>query len=229
MAGPAITPFLLAAEAICRPSARVSRPKMMWLMWLRLCAAVCAAFFVDRRRVHIGDPTRTVDVVFNAWQADRSHGLDAVTLAPTRELVRRLIQQPGDHRLAGTTPAQEVLMLTISWEPSVSELRRYPATVSAAAAELAAWLRPQEAPPISAWEDMRRGANRRVGASGASRCWWEDPRLLQTPRLKLTGPSRTTKPAAASTAPGLRSRTKGRHPTDRPLTAVRTLRPGPIC
>jgi hypothetical protein len=68
-----------------------------------------------RRRVHIGDPTTTVDAVFNAWQADRSHGLDGVILAPTRELVRRLNHQARDHRLAGTTPAQEVLMLTISW------------------------------------------------------------------------------------------------------------------
>ena len=50
-------------------------------------------FYLDRRRVHVGDPTTTLDAVFNAWQADRSRGLDAIMLAPTRELVSRLNQR----------------------------------------------------------------------------------------------------------------------------------------
>jgi hypothetical protein len=62
----------------------------------------------DRRRIHVGDPTTTLDAVFNAWQNDRSHGLDAVMLAPTRELVRSLNQRARDHRLADTTPGREV-------------------------------------------------------------------------------------------------------------------------
>jgi limonene-1,2-epoxide hydrolase len=45
-------------------------------------------FYLDRRRVHVGDPTTTLDNVFNAWQTDRGHGLDAIMLAPTRDLVR---------------------------------------------------------------------------------------------------------------------------------------------
>jgi conjugative relaxase-like TrwC/TraI family protein len=65
-------------------------------------------FYLDRRRVHVGDPTTPLDSVFNAWRADRSHGLDAVMLAPTRELVSRLNQRAQDHRLAGTTPGREV-------------------------------------------------------------------------------------------------------------------------
>ena len=65
-------------------------------------------FYLDRRRVHVGDPTTTLDAVFNAWQADRSHGLDAIMLAPTRELVRALNQRARDHRLAGTAPGREV-------------------------------------------------------------------------------------------------------------------------
>jgi conjugative relaxase-like TrwC/TraI family protein len=65
-------------------------------------------FYLDRRRVHVGDPTTTLDGVFNAWQADRSHGLDAIMLAPTRELVRSLNQRARDHRLADTTPGREV-------------------------------------------------------------------------------------------------------------------------
>jgi conjugative relaxase-like TrwC/TraI family protein len=65
-------------------------------------------FYLDRRRIHVGDPTTTLDGVFNAWQDDRDHGLDAVMLAPTRELVRSLNQRARDHRLADTTPGREV-------------------------------------------------------------------------------------------------------------------------
>ena len=43
---------------------------------------------------------------FNAWQADRSQGLDAIMLAPTRELVRALNQRARDHRLAGSAPGR---------------------------------------------------------------------------------------------------------------------------
>jgi ATP-dependent exoDNAse (exonuclease V) alpha subunit len=48
--------------------------------------------------------------VFNAWQADRSEGLDAIMLAPTRELVRSLNQRAQDHRLAGTVPGRQVVL-----------------------------------------------------------------------------------------------------------------------
>jgi conjugative relaxase-like TrwC/TraI family protein len=65
-------------------------------------------FYLDRRRVHVGDPTTTLDDVFNAWQADRNHGLDAIMLAPTRELVRALNQRARDHRLAGSAPGRQV-------------------------------------------------------------------------------------------------------------------------
>ena len=65
-------------------------------------------FYLDRQRVHVGDPTTTLDGVFNAWQNDRSQGFDAIMLAPTRELVSRLNQQARNHRLAHTTPSQEI-------------------------------------------------------------------------------------------------------------------------
>jgi hypothetical protein len=65
-------------------------------------------FYLDRRRVHVGDPTTTLDAVFSAWQADRSQGLDTIMLAPTRELVRSLNQRAQDHRLAGGTPGRQV-------------------------------------------------------------------------------------------------------------------------
>jgi conjugative relaxase-like TrwC/TraI family protein len=65
-------------------------------------------FYLDRRRVHVGDPTTTLDGVFNGWQADRSRGLDAIMLAPTRELVSRLNQRARSHRLADAIPSQEI-------------------------------------------------------------------------------------------------------------------------
>ena len=65
-------------------------------------------FYLDRRRVHVGDPTTSIDAVFNAWQVDRSHGVDAIMLAPTRELVRALNQRARDHRLAGKAPSRQV-------------------------------------------------------------------------------------------------------------------------
>jgi limonene-1,2-epoxide hydrolase len=65
-------------------------------------------FYLDRRRVHVGDPTTALDAVFNAWQADRNHGLDAIMLAPTRQLVASLNQRAQDHRLAGSAPGRQV-------------------------------------------------------------------------------------------------------------------------
>jgi ATP-dependent exoDNAse (exonuclease V) alpha subunit len=65
-------------------------------------------FYLDRRRVHVGDPTTTLDGVFNGWLADRSHGVDSIMLASTRELVSRLNQRAREHRLAGTTAGQEI-------------------------------------------------------------------------------------------------------------------------
>jgi conjugative relaxase-like TrwC/TraI family protein len=65
-------------------------------------------FYLDRRRVHVGDPTTTLDAVFDGWQNDRKQGLDAIMLAPTRELVSRLNQRARNHRLAGTRPGQEI-------------------------------------------------------------------------------------------------------------------------
>ena len=75
---------------------------------LRDGRAEALGFYLDRRRVHVGDPASSIDSVFNAWQADRSRDLDAIMLAPTRELVRSLNQRAQDHRLAGSAPGREV-------------------------------------------------------------------------------------------------------------------------
>ena len=87
--------FTDPAEAAATLALRDGRPEAL-------------GFYLDRQRVHVGDPTTAIDGVFNAWQADRSHGMDAIMLAPTRELVSSLNQRARDHRLASTTPGPEV-------------------------------------------------------------------------------------------------------------------------
>jgi AAA domain len=87
--------FADPAEAAATLALRDGRPEAL-------------GFYLDRRRVHVGDPTTTLDAVFNASLADRNLGLDAIMLAPTRELVSRLNQRAQDHRLAGATPRRQV-------------------------------------------------------------------------------------------------------------------------
>ena len=68
-------------------------------------------FYLDQRRVHVGDLTALTEEVFSAWQTDRSSGLDAIMLAPTRELVSQLNQRARAHRLdhrTGQQPARRL-------------------------------------------------------------------------------------------------------------------------
>jgi AAA domain len=87
--------FTDPAEAAATLALREGRPEAL-------------GFYLDWQRVHVGDPTTTLDAVFNAWWADRSQDLDAIMLAPTRELVRALNHGARDHRLAGSAPGQQV-------------------------------------------------------------------------------------------------------------------------
>jgi ATP-dependent exoDNAse (exonuclease V) alpha subunit len=87
--------FTDPAEAAATLALRDGRPEAL-------------GFYLDRRRVHASDPTTTIDAVFDAWQADRSHGLDALMLAPTRELVSRLNQRAQDYRLGGAARGRQV-------------------------------------------------------------------------------------------------------------------------
>jgi hypothetical protein len=57
-------------------------------------------FYLDQRRVHVGDLATLTEEVFSAWQTDRSSGLDAIMLAPTRDLVSQLNKRARAHRLA---------------------------------------------------------------------------------------------------------------------------------
>jgi conjugative relaxase-like TrwC/TraI family protein len=65
-------------------------------------------FYLDQRRVHVGDATTMVDDLFAAWTADRTGGLDSIMLAPTRELVADLNQKARTQRLADTPPSREI-------------------------------------------------------------------------------------------------------------------------
>ena len=63
-------------------------------------------FYLDQRRIHVGDLAALTDDVFSAWQTDRNSGLDAIMLAPTRELVSQLNQRARAHRLAAEPDTQ---------------------------------------------------------------------------------------------------------------------------
>ncbi|RNI24801.1 MobF family relaxase [Flexivirga caeni] len=64
-------------------------------------------YYLDHGRVHVGDMATMTEAVFTAWATDRTAGLDAIMLAPTRDLVSQLNQRARAHRLAdegGTNP-----------------------------------------------------------------------------------------------------------------------------
>jgi conjugative relaxase-like TrwC/TraI family protein len=65
-------------------------------------------FYLDHGRIHVGDIATTTEDAFTAWVLDRSAGLDAIMLAPTRELVAELNRRARDHRLDHSPASSEV-------------------------------------------------------------------------------------------------------------------------
>ena len=65
-------------------------------------------FYLDHGRVHVGDLAKTTEDAFAAWVPDRAAGLDAIMLAPTRELVAELNRRAREHRLGNGPVGQEV-------------------------------------------------------------------------------------------------------------------------
>jgi conjugative relaxase-like TrwC/TraI family protein len=57
-------------------------------------------FYLDHRRVHVGDPATAADQAYRAWAADRDRGIDVLLLAPTRDLATRLNARARADRLA---------------------------------------------------------------------------------------------------------------------------------
>jgi conjugative relaxase-like TrwC/TraI family protein len=65
-------------------------------------------FYLDHGRVHVGDLAKITEDAFSAWISDRADGLDAIMLAPTRELVAELNRRARDHRLGNVPVGREV-------------------------------------------------------------------------------------------------------------------------
>ena len=62
-------------------------------------------FYLDRQRVHVGDPTTAADQAYTAWVTDRLFGLDSLLLAPTVEQVLALNLRARADRLTRTLQA----------------------------------------------------------------------------------------------------------------------------
>jgi conjugative relaxase-like TrwC/TraI family protein len=65
-------------------------------------------FYLDHRRVHVGDLAKTTEDAFHAWVFDRAAGLDAIMLAPTRGLVADLNRRARARRLGSAEVGREV-------------------------------------------------------------------------------------------------------------------------
>jgi hypothetical protein len=65
-------------------------------------------FYLKHGRVHVGDLATTTQAAFAAWVSDRAAGLDAIMLAPTRDLVADLNRRARAHRLNHSPAAPEV-------------------------------------------------------------------------------------------------------------------------
>lgn len=57
-------------------------------------------YYLDQKRVHVGDLSTCADDAYAAWRADRADGRDAIMLAPTRDLVAQLNTRARADRLA---------------------------------------------------------------------------------------------------------------------------------
>ncbi len=78
-------------------------------------------FYLDHGRIHVGDIANITEDAFTAWVSDRSAGLDAIMLAPTRELVAELNRRARDHRL-GNVPAGREVRLADGNQASVGDV-----------------------------------------------------------------------------------------------------------
>jgi conjugative relaxase-like TrwC/TraI family protein len=78
-------------------------------------------FYLDHGRVHVGDLAKAIEDAFHAWVSDRASGLDAIMLAPTRELVAELNRRACDHRL-GNVPVGRKVRLADGNQASVGDV-----------------------------------------------------------------------------------------------------------
>jgi ATP-dependent exoDNAse (exonuclease V) alpha subunit len=78
-------------------------------------------FYLDHGHVHVGDIATTTEDAFTGWVLDRSAGLDAIMLAPTRELGAELNRRARDHRL-GNVPVEREVRLADGNQASVGDV-----------------------------------------------------------------------------------------------------------
>ena len=65
-------------------------------------------FYLRHGRIHVGDLAKTTEDAFTAWVSDQASGLDAIMLAPTRELVAELNRRARNRRLDSHPVGREV-------------------------------------------------------------------------------------------------------------------------
>jgi AAA domain/TrwC relaxase len=78
-------------------------------------------FYLRHGQVHVGDLAKVTEDAFTAWVSDRASGLDAIMLAPTRELVADLNRRARNHRL-GNVPAGREVHLADGNQASVGDV-----------------------------------------------------------------------------------------------------------
>jgi hypothetical protein len=103
-----------------RYTASPTRPKHKPLA-LREGDPGAVGFYLDHGRVHVGDLAKITEDAFAAWVQDRSAGLDAIMLAPTRQLVADLNRRARDHRL-GNVPVGRQVRLADGNRASVGDM-----------------------------------------------------------------------------------------------------------
>jgi hypothetical protein len=78
-------------------------------------------FYLDHGRIHVGDIAKTTEDAFTAWIRDRSAGLDAIMLAPTRQLVAELNRR-ATAIIASTAPPIARYVIAVTEPCAVSAL-----------------------------------------------------------------------------------------------------------
>ena len=71
---------------------------------LRAGETAAIGFYIDNSRVHVGDAGTVVDQAYAAWSGHRGSGLDALMLAPTRDVAAALNARARADRLAASGP-----------------------------------------------------------------------------------------------------------------------------
>ena len=96
-----------------RPDGSTNRAEAAASLAIRRGEPAGLGYYLDHRRIHIGDDTTTADQALTAWSADRAAGLDTLLIASTNAQVRELNLRAQAARLpAAAVPAKRHVTLT---------------------------------------------------------------------------------------------------------------------